>query len=60
MLESLEQIKRADRLDGLPLDGPHAKCVSGKRDLEIGMLPVMLRSNLCVLNGKGEEETLSI
>ncbi|CAJ1354870.1 unnamed protein product [Effrenium voratum] len=27
-----------------------------KRDLEIGMLPVMLRSNLCVLSGKSKEE----
>ena len=28
----------------------------GKKDLEIGMLPVMLRSNLCALSGKSEED----
>jgi hypothetical protein len=31
---------------------------AGKRDVEIGMLPVMLRSNLCALSGKTEEVTL--
>eukprot|EP00435_Cladocopium_sp_Y103_P017467 s617_g4.t1 len=29
-----------------------------KRDVEIGMLPVMLRSNLCALSGKTEEEVV--
>ena len=31
----------------------------GKKDLEIGMLPVMLRSNLCALSGKSEEDAWS-
>ena len=33
--------------------------LSGKRDVEIGLLPVMLRSNLCALSGKSEEVPLS-
>jgi len=31
-----------------------------KRDVEIGLLPVMLRSNLCALSGKSEEEVVAL